>query len=232
MVPSARIGPPGTGRRTEGKGACRIRPRGVPRLSRSAPKAASCRRRWCCPTSPVSWNYDPTTFNFGNVNGGTLFLGPAERADVIVDFSQYAGQTLILYNDAPTAFPALVPQYDYYTGAPDRRDIGGARHDTAGRRSQHPDGHADQGGGSRRHCAPRLLQPGDLDRAGQRVQVARRVAGRLRAGAGADHRGADRLQFHLQQHVPRDMAELGHLEDHRQLHQLPAGGRYDREQFR
>ena len=77
------------------------------------------------PNMPVRWNYDPTTFDFGNVNGGTLILGPAERADVIVDFSQHAGQTLILYNDAPTAFPALVPQYDYYTGAPDRTDIGG-----------------------------------------------------------------------------------------------------------
>ena len=41
--------------------------------------------------------------------GGTLILGPAERADVIVDFTNFAGQTLILYNDAPTAFPALVP---------------------------------------------------------------------------------------------------------------------------
>ena len=57
--------------------------------------------------------------------GGTLILGPAERADVIVDFTNFAGQTLILYNDAPTAFPALVPQYDYFTGAPDRTDIGG-----------------------------------------------------------------------------------------------------------
>jgi len=75
---------------------------------------------------PVTWNYDPTMFNFGNVNGGTLFVGPAERADVIVDFSKFAGKTLIVYNDAPTAFPALVPQYNYYTGAPDRRDIGGA----------------------------------------------------------------------------------------------------------
>ena len=56
----------------------------------------------------------------------TLILGPAERADVIVDFSSYAGKTLILYNDAPTAFPALDPHYDYYTGAPDRTDIGGA----------------------------------------------------------------------------------------------------------
>ncbi|MFB3887342.1 MAG: multicopper oxidase domain-containing protein, partial [Thermodesulfobacteriota bacterium] len=82
------------------------------------------------PNQFVQWNLDPTMFNVGNVlqqadGGGTLFVAPAERADVIVDFSNYSGQTLILYNDAPTAFPALVPQYDYYTGAPDRTDIGG-----------------------------------------------------------------------------------------------------------
>ena len=55
----------------------------------------------------------------------SLLLGPAERADVIVDFSKYAGKTLILYNDAPTAFPALDPRYDYYTGGPDLTDTGG-----------------------------------------------------------------------------------------------------------
>jgi len=82
------------------------------------------------PNQPVAWNLDPTMFNVGNVlqqnqGGGTLFLGPAERADVIVDFTNFSGQTLILYNDAPTAFPALDPHYDYYTGAPDRTDIGG-----------------------------------------------------------------------------------------------------------
>ena len=38
---------------------------------------------------------------------------------MIVDFSKYAGKTLILYNDAPAAFPARVATYDYYTGAPD-----------------------------------------------------------------------------------------------------------------
>ena len=38
----------------------------------------------------------------------------------------YAGKTLILYNDAPAAYPARVPQYDYYTGAPDRTRHGGA----------------------------------------------------------------------------------------------------------
>jgi len=76
------------------------------------------------PNQPITWNGDPTLFNFGNVKDHSLLLGTAERADVIVDFSQYAGKTLILYNDAPAAFPALVPQYDYYTGNPDRTDIG------------------------------------------------------------------------------------------------------------
>ena len=37
----------------------------------------------------------------------------------IVDFSKFAGKTLILYNDAPAAFPARVASYDYYTGGPD-----------------------------------------------------------------------------------------------------------------
>lgn len=78
------------------------------------------------PTLPVNWNTDQTNFDFGLVNQGTLILGTAERADVIVDFSQYAGKTLILYNDAPAPFPAIDPRYDYYTGCPDMMDIGGA----------------------------------------------------------------------------------------------------------
>ena len=65
------------------------------------------------------------TFNAGNVSDFELLLGPAERADVIVDFSAYAGKTLILYNDAPAAFPALDPRNDYYTGTPDQFDTGG-----------------------------------------------------------------------------------------------------------
>jgi FtsP/CotA-like multicopper oxidase with cupredoxin domain len=78
------------------------------------------------PNLPIDWNTDPTTFTAGNVDQGTLILGPAERGDVIVDFSQYAGKTLILYNDAPAAFPARDPRYDYFTGAPDLTDTGGA----------------------------------------------------------------------------------------------------------
>lgn len=75
---------------------------------------------------PVTWNLDPTTFTMGNVQDHTLLLGPAERADVIIDFSAYAGKTLILYNDAPAAFPARDARYDYYTGDPDLTDTGGA----------------------------------------------------------------------------------------------------------
>jgi len=83
------------------------------------------------PNQPINWNIDPTTFTAGlvlqqNQGGGTLMLGPAERADVIVDFSKFAGKTLILYNDAPAPWPALDPHYDYYTGAPDNRSMGGA----------------------------------------------------------------------------------------------------------
>ncbi|MCA9983646.1 MAG: multicopper oxidase domain-containing protein, partial [Anaerolineales bacterium] len=78
------------------------------------------------PPHPITWVTDPTVFNAGNVDQHSLLLGPAERADVIVDFSAYAGQTLILYNDAPAAFPARDPRYDYYTGNPDLRDTGGA----------------------------------------------------------------------------------------------------------
>jgi len=74
---------------------------------------------------PVTYITDPTAFWVGVVDKTGLSLGPAERADVVVDFSAYAGKTLILYNDAPAAWPARVPGYDYYTGAPDMRDSGG-----------------------------------------------------------------------------------------------------------
>ncbi len=78
------------------------------------------------PPQVTTWVSDPTVFNAGNVDKHSLLIAPAERADVIVDFSAYAGQTLILYNDAPAAFPARDPRYDYYTGNADLWDTGGA----------------------------------------------------------------------------------------------------------
>ncbi len=71
------------------------------------------------PAQPTTWITDPTRFDVGNVDKHSLLLAPAERGDVVVDFSAYAGKTLILYNDAPAAFPARVANYDYYTGGPD-----------------------------------------------------------------------------------------------------------------
>jgi FtsP/CotA-like multicopper oxidase with cupredoxin domain len=76
------------------------------------------------PPQPINWNMNATAFNVGNVTDHSLLIGCAERADVLVDFTPFAGKTLILYNDAPAAFPALNPQYDYYTNNPDRTDIG------------------------------------------------------------------------------------------------------------
>jgi hypothetical protein len=78
------------------------------------------------PNQHITWNLNPKTFNFGNVVDHSLLLGSAERADVIVDFSAYAGKMIILYNDAPAAFPAIDPRLDYYTNDLDQTSTGGA----------------------------------------------------------------------------------------------------------
>jgi FtsP/CotA-like multicopper oxidase with cupredoxin domain len=78
------------------------------------------------PQQPIGYNLDPAYFAFGIVNQYSLFLGSAERADVVVDFSQYAGKTLILYNDSPAPVPAGAAPYDFYTGNGNQMDGGGA----------------------------------------------------------------------------------------------------------
>ena len=56
-----------------------------------------------------------------------LLMAPAERADLIIDFSSVpVGSNLILYNDAPAPFPMGDPRNDYFTGCPDQTAIGGA----------------------------------------------------------------------------------------------------------
>jgi len=49
---------------------------------------------------------------------GNLLLGPAERADIIIDFTGLAGKEFMMYNDAPGPFPAGPPTTDYYLGNP------------------------------------------------------------------------------------------------------------------
>jgi FtsP/CotA-like multicopper oxidase with cupredoxin domain len=78
------------------------------------------------PQKPIGYNLDPAYFSFGLVNQHSIFLGSAERADVIVDFSAYAGKTLILYNDSPAPVPAGASPYDFYTGNGNQMDGGGA----------------------------------------------------------------------------------------------------------
>lgn len=60
-----------------------------------------------------------------NVAQKNLWLGPADRADVIVDFSAFAGKTLILYNDSGAPVPAFDTRLDYYTGDADQTTTGG-----------------------------------------------------------------------------------------------------------
>ncbi|HYL93411.1 MAG TPA: choice-of-anchor D domain-containing protein [Alphaproteobacteria bacterium] len=79
------------------------------------------------PSQPINYNYNRRDIVVLNVSNHALFLGPAERADIIVDFSQVPnGSDLILYNDAPAPVPAFDPRIDYYTGDPDQTDTGGA----------------------------------------------------------------------------------------------------------
>lgn len=78
------------------------------------------------PAHETTWITDPTRFDVGNVDQHSLLLAPAERADVVVDFSGYRGKTLILYNDAPAAFPGRISTYDYYAGGPDLRPAAAA----------------------------------------------------------------------------------------------------------
>src|SRR5205085_9522123 len=78
------------------------------------------------PPTPVNYEQNVRSITIGSVAVHGLWLGPAERADAIVDFSQFAGKTLILYNDAPAPAPALDSRLDYFTGDGDQSPIGGA----------------------------------------------------------------------------------------------------------
>ncbi len=83
--------------------------------------------------APAIWKSQPVTYETNvrsitvfNIMNHDLLLGGAERADVLIDFSQYAGQTLIVYNDAPAPMPGFDPRIDYYTGVGDQTAAGGA----------------------------------------------------------------------------------------------------------
>ncbi len=79
------------------------------------------------PNQPINFNYNRRDIVVLNVQEKNLFMGAAERADIIIDFSQVPpGSTVILYNDSPSPVPAGDPRQDYYTGNPDQTAGGGA----------------------------------------------------------------------------------------------------------
>jgi FtsP/CotA-like multicopper oxidase with cupredoxin domain len=80
------------------------------------------------PNTPVGFEQNKRNIVVLNVLEKTLFMAPAERADVIVDFTNFAGKTVILYNDSPAPVPAGDPRYDFYTGNPDFSATGGANY--------------------------------------------------------------------------------------------------------
>lgn len=59
---------------------------------------------------PVNVPFNPITMT------GSLVVAPAERPDIIIDFSKHAGKSIILYNDAPAPFPMGDPRNDYFPG--------------------------------------------------------------------------------------------------------------------
>ncbi|MBI4835006.1 MAG: fibronectin type III domain-containing protein [Planctomycetes bacterium] len=78
------------------------------------------------PPVPIGYDFGYKTMTLGNVESYNLYMGPAERADVIVDFSAVTpGATLILYNDAPAPLPAGDPRFDFYTNNEDTTANGG-----------------------------------------------------------------------------------------------------------
>ncbi|MBI5786550.1 MAG: fibronectin type III domain-containing protein [Rhodocyclales bacterium] len=84
------------------------------------------------PSTPIVYELNRRSITVLNILTHGLYLGSAERADAIIDFSQYAGKTLILYNDAPAPVPAFDPRIDYHTGNADQTANGGAESTKAG----------------------------------------------------------------------------------------------------
>ena len=89
--------------------------------------------------APAVWKSQPLVYEQNvrsitvfNVLDHDLLLMPAERADVFIDFSKYAGQTLIMYNDAAAPLPGFDPRIDFFTGDGDQAPGGGDYNTVAG----------------------------------------------------------------------------------------------------
>jgi spore coat protein A len=68
---------------------------------------------------PTNVPFDPKT------ETASLLMAPAERPDILVDFSAHPGKSIILYNDAPAPFPDGAPVNDYFPGWNAKGNTGG-----------------------------------------------------------------------------------------------------------
>ncbi|HVN96619.1 MAG TPA: multicopper oxidase domain-containing protein [Syntrophorhabdaceae bacterium] len=75
---------------------------------------------------PLDLVADPTGNTAIPTGPFNLLLAPAERADVLIDFTGLQGKSFILYSDSPAPFPMGDSRNDYYTGDPDQTAFGGA----------------------------------------------------------------------------------------------------------
>lgn len=76
--------------------------------------------------TPIFYSIDKGRIIVLNPDTPALFLAPGEVADVVVDFSQYAGKSLVAYNDAGGPEPGADPRNFYFTGVGDQSSTGGA----------------------------------------------------------------------------------------------------------
>ncbi len=130
--------------------------------------------------NPVNYDYNRKSVTITNVTDKGLYMGPAERADVIIDFSQYAGKTLIVYNDAPAPMPAFDARYDYYTGDLDHNRQRRRPHHPPRPRAQHPDHHAISGSGGNSRAIYISRRPGSRNAGGlRRLATPAHCAGNL-----------------------------------------------------
>lgn len=85
------------------------------------------------PAQPLDFEYNRRAVTILDTTSHALMMAPAERADVIVDFTSVpAGSSLILYNDNAAPTPLYDTRNDYYTGDPDQTAVGGAPPTVAG----------------------------------------------------------------------------------------------------
>jgi FtsP/CotA-like multicopper oxidase with cupredoxin domain len=110
------------------------RPGGVPDPRTAGPSVVQFANEAGFLPTPVVYSPAPMDLNPASLEEtkGGFYLGGAERADTVIDFSNFAGETLILYNDSTAPVPGGDPRYDYYTGGPDQTAFGGAPSTAAG----------------------------------------------------------------------------------------------------